>query len=56
MYDVPIVKEECKPRSQKNGYCIEKSHQAEKVRGYHKLHGAVALVIAAFSSATETGN
>ena len=33
VYDVPIVKEECKTCSQKNGYCIEKSHQAEKVRG-----------------------
>ena len=33
VYDVPIVKEECKPCSQKNGYCIEQSHQTEKVRG-----------------------
>ena len=33
VYDMPIVKEECKPCSQKNGYCIEKSHQAEKVKG-----------------------
>ena len=33
VYDVPIFKEEYKLCSQKNGYCIEKSHQAEKVRG-----------------------
>ena len=34
VYDVPIVKEECVNHvHKKNGYCIEKSDQAERVRG-----------------------